>query len=271
MTNFLPSSWDAAIQQWSIAQQSAGFPQTTIGTRTQHLRHLARGIGIDPWEVTGEKLIKWTGQQKWKTETRRGRRNTFLSFYRWAVGVGHIADNPAEALAKIKTSPPRPRPAPETAWQAALLQADPRESLMLRLASHGLRRAEVAQGHANDLVPDLAGWSLLVHGKGNRERCIPITPELAAALRALPYGYFFPGSDNGHLSPRWVGKLLTNLLPDHWTMHTLRHRFATNAYAVEKDTFTVQELLGHASPNTTRMYVEVPRDSLRRTVLAVAS
>lgn len=271
MTQTLPGSWGTAIDDWTLAQRSAGFPNTTIATRTQHVRHLGRGIGAGPWEVTGESLTRWTGMQEWKTETRRGRRNTYLSFYRWAVGAGFVDINPAEALAKIKPAAPRPRPAPETAWQAALLRANPRESIMLRLASHGLRRAEVAQGHSRDIIPDLDGWTLIVHGKGARERYVPLKPELATALRALPPGYFFPGDDGGHLSPRWVGKLITNLLPDHWTMHTLRHRFATNSYALGKDMYAVQELLGHASPVTTRMYVELPRDTLRRTINAVAS
>lgn len=54
-------------------------------------------------------------------------------------------------------------------------------------------------------------------------------------------------------------------------MHQLRHRFATRAYSVDRDVFTVQELLGHASPATTRRYVLVPRSALRATVKAVAS
>jgi hypothetical protein len=43
-------------------------------------------------------------------------------------------------------------------------------------------------------------------------------------------GWLFPGDEDGHLSPRWVGKLMAGALPDHWTAHTLRHRFATRAY-----------------------------------------
>lgn len=54
------------------------------------------------------------------------------------------------------------------------------------------------------------------------------------------------------------------------TPHPLRHRFATRAYAVDRDLLAVQTLLGHASPVTTRRYVAVPDESLRRTVLSVA-
>lgn len=72
----------------------------------------------------------------------------------------------------------------------------------------------------------------------------------------LEPGYFFPGQDDGHLSPRYVGKLIRDLLPDQWTMHTLRHRFATRLYAHTRDLLGVQGMLGHATPTTTRRYVQ---------------
>ncbi|WP_311210918.1 MULTISPECIES: site-specific integrase [unclassified Aeromicrobium] len=159
----------------------------------------------------------------------------------------------------------------DEAYRYALARADERERLMLRLAAEcGLRRAEVAQVHTRDLVQDLDGWSLRVLGKGQRERVVPLPRGLAAELRSRPKGYIFPGDDHGHLSPRWVGTLVGNVLPDGWTMHKLRHRAATRWYAVDRDTFTVQDLLGHASPATTRAYVAIPNDSLRRTVEAAA-
>ncbi|WP_424446435.1 tyrosine-type recombinase/integrase [Microbacterium sp. CH-015] len=82
---------------------------------------------------------------------------------------------------------------------------------------------------------------------------IDLEPESADATE--PEGYLFPGRDNGHLSPRYVGKIIRDLLPGEWTMHTLRHRFGTRAYALTSDLLLVQDLLGHSSPSTTRRYV----------------
>jgi integrase len=179
--------------------------------------------------------------------------------------------NPAKSIPVVKAGEARPRPAPDRVYAEARIAATPREMLMLRLAAEmGLRRAEVAQVHSRDLMEDLVGYSLLVHGKGGKERLVPVPPALASDI-ANAGGYVFPGDDHGHLSPAYVGKLIARIMPDAWTMHTLRHRFATMAYGVDRDVFAVQELLGHASPATTRRYVKIQNDALRRTVLAVAS
>ena len=116
---------------------------------------------------------------------------------------------------------------------------------MLRLAAEvGMRRSEVAVAHSRDLMEDLVERSLIVHGKGGRTRIVPIPASLGRALADLEDGYFFPGNDDGHLSPRYVGKLIRDLLPDQWTMHTLRHRFATRLYAHTRDLLGVQGMLG---------------------------
>lgn len=266
-------TWHTAIGLYVTFLTAGGASPGTVATRRQHLRQAARGLGPDgcPWEVDPVALVQWFAGQDWARETRRGVRNSLVGFFRWAAQhEGGVLDA-STLLPTVKPSPPAPRPVTDEAYRYALARADERERLMLRLAAEcGLRRAEVAQVHSRDLVEDLAGWSLRVIGKGQRERVVPLPRGLAAELRALPRGYAFPGDDHGHLSPRWVGTLVGNLLPDGWTMHKLRHRAATRWYAVDRDTFTVQDLLGHASPATTRAYVAIPNESLRRTVEAAA-
>ncbi|HEY0701064.1 MAG TPA: tyrosine-type recombinase/integrase [Micromonospora sp.] len=219
--------------------------------------------------MTGPALVAWHQDQAWAIETRRAHRTTQRRFYGWAVTQGLIECSPALALPPVRPATPRPRPTPDQAYRAALAAAGPRERLMIRLAAEaGLRRAEVAAVHPErDLVEDLDGWSLWVHGKGGRDRLVPLPASLAAALLRLPAGWAFPGDDGGHLSPRWVGRLVTDLLPGEWTMHSLRHRAGTRWWRTSGgDMFAVQELLGHASPVTTRVYVRVDADRLRRTV-----
>jgi len=145
------------------------------------------------------------------------------------------------------------------------------DRLALRLAGElGMRCAEVAQVHARDLTQSDDGWQLLVHGKGAKQRWLPVPDHLAHLLRAHE-GYVFPGGDNGHVSSIWLGKRISALLPEGVTMHALRHRFATKAYNIDRDVFAVQQLLGHASPSTTQRYVLVNDASRRRLVDAVSA
>lgn len=268
-----PESWLTEIEAWAVAMRGAGFTGPTITTRTDHLRRCARAVGWHqgPWEVTSEDLLGWVGQQTWARATRRSVYSSLQGFWRWGHGSGRIDHNPADALPRVEPAPPRPRPAPEHVYEAALLAADERGRLILRLAAEaGLRRAEIAVIHSRDIIRDFYGASLLVHGKGQRKRMVPLSPDLLRMLEARGPGYILPGDDNGHLSPRWVGKIATRLLPADWTLHSLRHRFATAAYSQDRDLLAVQQLLGHSTPTTTQRYVVVPDDALRRAAQAAS-
>lgn len=217
----------------------------------------------------------WIGADDRAQWTKRSRAMSVRLFYRWAVKTGRCATNPTEDVPVPVAPRPHPRPTPDNAYDVALSRADDRLRLMLRLAAElGMRCDEVAKAHEDDLVPDLADWSLIVRGKGGRDRTLPLPPGLSALIRRrlaeLGGGCLFPGKVDGHLSARWVGKLVAHALPGAWTMHTLRHRFGTKAYAASRDLLLVQELLGHASPNTTQGYVAVPSEWARQLVTDMA-
>lgn len=265
-------TWEAAIDAWLVALRAAGRPGTTIRTNRQHLQQAAAESGTrGPWGATTLDLLAYMGSHDWAPETRHGHRTSLRGFYAWGVKAGYIATSPAHELPSVRRTPPRPRPLPERLLTDALRQADPRTRLMVRLAGeHGLRRGEVAAVHSRDVIVDLVGYSLVVHGKGGRDRVVPLADDVARAVLAAR-GFAFPGQIDGHVSPWWVGKLVGRVLPEGWTTHTLRHRFATRAYAIDHDVFSVQELLGHASAETTRRYVQLPDDAKRRLVAAVAA
>lgn len=262
--------WTREIESWLRHLKAGGRPKTTIELRGYHLRRMARELDdVSPWEVTPEALVDWFGGKTWARETRRSHRASARSFWGWGLAIGRTAVNPALALESVRRQPPRPKPTPSPAFKRAMYAARERERLMLRLVDEaGLRRGEVCQVHRRDLVEDLAGWSLVVHGKGSKERLVPLTDDLAMAIRlSTRDGYAFPGRIDGHLSPAHVGKLISRLLPEGASMHGIRHRFATRAYRqTGGDTFVVQQLLGHSSPETTRLYVLVDDNRLRATI-----
>lgn len=271
----ITEAWVKAVDDWIGSMAAGGVPATTRRTRREHLQRCARvGGWSSPALVTGDGLVKWFARQTWAAETRRSHRGSHRSFWAWWVAAGHGTESPADALPRVKASAGIPRPVDEISYTRALRDAAPRVRLILRCAAEvGLRRAEIAQIHRRDLLQDLGGWSLIVHGKGDRPRVVPLPGGLAAEIRAEVerWGYLLPGDDGGHLSPRYVGKLASLALPDDWTLHALRHRFATRAYSLDRDVFTVQQLLGHASPATTRRYVALDTSGMRSTVERVAA
>lgn len=76
-------------------------------------------------------------------------------------------------------------------------------------------------------------------------------------------GYLFPGRWSGHVEASYVGKHITRLLPDGWSAHSLRHRYATRTYESTHDLYLVSKLLGHSSVETTQIYVAMPDSRLR--------
>lgn len=264
--------WAEAIAGWERWQRAGHRPESTIKLRTYHLRRFSVAHSDrSPWELTLADLSDWLGSHSWGAETRRSYRASLRTFYGWAVLADLIAASPAALLPAIRPPRSRPRPAPEEALREALAAGDERSRLMVMLAAYvGLRRGEVARVHTRDVEEDLDGWTLRVTGKGGHVRRVPLTPAVALTLRSRHTGWVFPGHIDGHLSPAYVGKIVSGLLPDGWTTHTLRHRFATRAYAHGRDLVTVQELLGHARIETTRIYTEAPAGSLRAAVMAAA-
>lgn len=259
------STWTDEITAWSLAMRAQRASEQTIALRVYHLRRLADWAGDrSPWTLTLDDLMTWTGSHAWKRETARSVRSSLRRFWSWGVLTGRTPIDPARSLPTIAPAPPNPRPAPRPAVVTALREADERLLLMLRLANEcGMRRGEVAQVHTNDVVPDLVGWSLRVHGKGSRERLVPLPDDLARSLRRQPPGWVFPGADNGHLSARWVGRLVSRSLPQDVTMHQLRHLCATELHDQTKNLRVVQRVLGHASVATTERYVAVHDSEVR--------
>lgn len=266
-----PLQWQEEIDGWRLAMQAMRLSPETIAMRVAHVRRLARtGIAQTPWDMKPSDLLAWVGQHSWRRETARAFRSSIRRFWAWAILVGRTSQNTAEVIPMVPPEAPRPRPADPGTVAAAIRDADTRVGLMMRLANElGLRRGEVARVRPeNDLLPGNTGWSLVVHGKGSRHRVLPLPADLAEALDRVPPGYLFPSPRGGHLSPHWVGALVSRALGDGTTMHQLRHLCATEVHDQTKDIRLVQTLLGHASLATTERYVAVDSRQVRDAIEA---
>jgi integrase/recombinase XerC len=279
--------WREPLAAYFTHLEAGARRSGTIQTRRWWLTRLSETYA-DPWGLTPEDLALWLARTDLAPETKRSALASVRNFYAWALLCGHVTKSPADNMATILVPRAIPRPAPDDAVAAALANADDRTTLALRLAIYaGLRRAEIAGLHTRDITDEY----LHVTGKGGHSRLVPLHPDLRAALRTelkrrrdglntgtgwgsgipQPDGWLFPSDDpDQHLTPAHLGKLVTRVLPHGWTTHTLRHRFASQAYANGgRDLRAVQELLGHSRPETTARYAAVPTGALAAAVASV--
>lgn len=265
-----PVPWRRSIEGWTDTLKAAGLSAQTIKSRRYKMVHLAALLmPSGPKDVTTEQIVQAFARQQWKPETRKAYRNTISSFFRWLHKSGRRSDDPSLDVPRVKKPHAHPRPCPDRYIAAAMEKATSSEKLMIRLGAEcGLRRGEIARVHSDDVVADNAGRSLIVRGKGDKQRIVPLPDDLAAIVMDAR-GYLFPGRFGGHVEESYIGDHISRLLPDGYAAHTLRHRFATTAYAATHDLFVVAELLGHESVETTEHYVAMPDGRLREATAAV--
>lgn len=211
------------------------------------------------------------------------------SFGRWLTTSERLTANPALGL----RAPKIPQRLPhylEAAELAALLEAPAgihalRDKAILEvLYSTGMRVGELVASNDGDYDP-AQGVVRIRHGKGDKERLALLGAPAVTALAAwrqerdarlgrgpLDRGTFL-GERGGRLHDREVRRLLkihlaTAGLSGKTHPHTLRHSFATHLLQNGADIRAVQELLGHASLNSTQVYthltIEVLREAYRK-------
>ncbi len=156
-----------------------------------------------------------------------------------------------------------------------------RDRAMLEtLYATGCRASEVVNLKLADVYLD--GGFCKCEGKGSKQRVVPLGRPAVAALRAYINGSMEPGgrTPSGGADVVFVsksGRRLTRIhlwalvkkyckragLPKSVSPHTLRHSFATHMLSGGADLRSVQEMLGHASIQTTQIYTHVDRDRLK--------
>jgi integrase/recombinase XerD len=231
--------------------------------------------------------------------TRARRLSSIRQLYRFAVEEGWRADDPALRL----TGPGRAQSLPKTLSEAEvsrLLDAARERgrapgdrlrdtALFELLYATGLRVSELVSLPVAAVRGDPR--MILVRGKGDKERMVPLSGPAREALSAwlthrdageeatriagkLPSRYLFPGDGReGHLTRQYFHSLVKDaatragISPARVTPHVLRHAFATHLLAHGADLRVIQTLLGHADVATTEIYTHVLDEHLTKLVL----
>ena len=241
----------------------------------------------------------------WLGDRADGRKGSTLSrnvssvrsFFRWARRIGRIEKDPSALLrapkvrkplpavlsipdaSRLMDAPPEVQATPRTRRRG---EAAERERLGLRdramlemMYGSGLRVSETVGLDLRDV--DLRGRTARVHGKGSKERIVPIgraAHEALSAYLAVRTLFRHPRTGVQHPTAFFLGRTGTRLTtrqvqyavaaygqaatgrPDVHP-HILRHACATHLLDGGADLRMIQELLGHASVTTTQRYTHV--------------
>ena len=256
----------------------AGASPNTLAAYRNDLDKAAADLGGALGHADSKSLARLG--EKWSSlaaSTVARRSSALRRFYRFLVEDGLRGDDPSASLPQPKLQRPLPRilgePDVEAIFEAAGDKAASGEPLALRnlallelLYGSGLRASELVslpRGAVRDGQP-----FLILRGKGEKERLVPISSRAAAAVKAwlenVPASsrWLFP-SGSKHISRMRLFQLVrqmaadAGIAPDRISPHVLRHAFATHLLSGGADLRVLQALLGHADIATTQIYTHV--------------
>src|SRR5687768_3432855 len=215
---------------------------------------------------------------------------SFLGFAREQAGPERTGADPAPPRLRgprIKKGLPRPVTPDDAINIADAVQLSAADewigtrdrAVLLLMYGAGLRIAEALSLKGADLP---LGETLVVTGKGGKQRVVPILPIVRAAVAdyaaRCPWPLagpepLFRGAKGGPLGQGMVQKAMARArtalgLPATATPHALRHSFATHLLGAGADLRSLQELLGHASLGSTQIYTKVDAATLLDTYRA---
>ena len=292
-TSDLPRHADRYLDYLAVEK---GLSSHSLAAYRRDLRLYAEFLNAagldDPLTVQSDDLARFVG---WIRDHRTGAGKPFAAstvartfvavrgLHKFLVreGLGDVDPSVEVTGPKQRRSLPK---ALSTAQTEALLAAVTGDSpaalrdraLLEVLYAAGLRITELIELDVDDL--DLRARTVRCLGKGSKERIVPIgrmahdaveawlvrgRPAMAPRAPAL-----FVNRRGGRLTRQGGWKIIKQHaeavgLEDRVSPHTLRHSFATHLLDNGADVRVVQELLGHASVNTTQVYTLVSRTRLR--------
>ncbi|MBD5389314.1 tyrosine recombinase [bacterium] len=257
-----------------------GRGMRTLESYGRDLRAAAEQIG-DLTTATAADLGEYLAHLHARPSSIARKASSLRGFYKFLMLEKIITVNPAANL----ELPKRERALPKflTTDEIDLLissAGDVRHSVRLRamielLYASGLRVSELCELPVTAILGD----RLLIHGKGAKERMVPMHDGAIAALNkwmALRDGdskYVFPSTGrSGHITRDAFFKILkkcavlSGIDPQRVSPHVLRHSFASHLLAGGANLRAIQTMLGHEDIATTQIYTHVMPEKLVQTV-----
>ena len=239
--------------------------------------------------------------QGFKPSSQARRLSAMRQFYKFLYAEGLRTDDPTGILDAPKKGRALPKTMGVEEVTRLLTQAEQEAApegpdrlqrqrmlvLLEMLYATGMRVSELVSLPAK--VLDHEGRFLIIRGKGNKERLVPLSQSAISALKA--YGrlqaevaasarhpapespWLFPAASKQGYLPRQVFArdlkdlaIRAGLTPSMISPHVMRHAFASHLLANGADLRVVQELLGHSDISTTQIYTHVLEERLHQLV-----
>jgi integrase/recombinase XerD len=286
----VPAEIEAFITYLTTERQVS--PRTAVAYRSDLLRLAAflrvlgrrSAAGAAPEDL--EKYLTKLRAEGLQSSTVARHGASIRSFYGYLEEIGRAGENPARYLEAPRLWKRVPRTLNREDVEALLESPDTKAPLGLRdramlelMYGTGVRVSELVGLKLDEL--DLEGRTILVRGKGNKQRLLPLGGQarywleryLERGRGAVPNSSssrgLFVNSRGRPLTRMGFWKILKKYalaegLSARVTPHVLRHSFATHLLEGGADLRAVQELLGHSSIRTTQVYTEVEREYLKR-------
>ncbi len=292
----VPETEAAPAPEWRLdafAAHLAGRPATTrrayLGDLAAFATWAERAGATGPQAVSRLQLRRYlayltTRRYARASVARKGA--AVRAYFAWCRAQGLVVDDPARRLSSPGAKGRLPRVLQGAEIEAMLDHPHGRQggsgladallddAVLELLYAAGLRVSELCALDVDDV--DLQAASVSVVGKGDKERRLPLHDRAVACLEAWlaegrrsratlasPPNALFLNRRGRRLGPRDVRRILDRRSPVPTHPHALRHSFATHLLDNGADLRVVQELLGHASLQTTQVYTHVSKERLR--------
>lgn len=229
-----------------------------------------------------KKYIKNLANKKLTKSSIARKISSLKQFYGFLYSEKIRTDNPTISLESPKKEKKLPKNLSEAEVESLFLEAEKLEgpegsrlrAMLEIIYATGLRVSELISIPISSVKGDRK--FLVVQGKGNKVRSIPLTEKsilsIQAYLKDRSYflknaeesEYLFPSSSrSGYLTRQRFSQMLDNLAKNagfskrYISPHVLRHAFATHLLSNGADLIAVQKMLGHSDINTTQIYTHI--------------
>lgn len=271
-----------------------GVSPRTVKRYREKVGAFYRAMNISSIEDITEKkvheyFLKGRVEKQWKTATYRTYYMTLIVFFRWCIKKGYMETNFAETIEvpKLEKSLPKAMRKKDALLLLEVVYNYPYAHRFLKYRNHalfsmflltGLRKNELLNLKLTDV--DVDNLTVFVRqGKGNKDRIVPMSHTLAQSLkryllerkkqRKTCAEFFVSSNRNKGYSENGL-KLLVNQLREasgiYFTVHTLRHTFATLMLEGGCDIFSLSKMMGHSDIKTTTIYLSATAEHLRSQV-----